>query len=88
MAIALAFSTFQLIVAAFHPLSSLVIRSLHVGFLLAMTFLLYPSFRQAHKLSRVPSARLAARRRRLRAVHLPLDLRGGTDPAFGRPEHP
>jgi TRAP transporter 4TM/12TM fusion protein len=54
MAIALAFSTFQLIVAAFHPLSSLVIRSLHVGFLLAMTFVLYPSFRHGAKLSRVP----------------------------------
>ena len=54
MAIALAFSTFQLIVAAFHPLSSLVIRSLHVGFLLAMTFVLYPSFRHGARLSRVP----------------------------------
>jgi TRAP transporter 4TM/12TM fusion protein len=40
--VALAFSTYQLIVAAFHPLSSLVIRSLHVGFLLMLTFLLYP----------------------------------------------
>lgn len=40
--LALAFSSYQLIVAAFHPLSSLVIRSLHVGFLLMITFLLYP----------------------------------------------
>ncbi|MBL8431024.1 MAG: TRAP transporter permease [Dechloromonas sp.] len=54
MAIALAFSTFQLIVAAFHPLSSLVIRSLHVGFLLAMTFVLYPAFRHGARLTRVP----------------------------------
>ena len=53
-AIALAFSTYQLIVAAFHPLSSLVIRSLHVGFLLAMTFVLYPSFLHGSKISRVP----------------------------------
>jgi TRAP transporter 4TM/12TM fusion protein len=42
VAVALAFSTYQLIVAAFHPLSSLVIRSIHVGFLLMLTFLLYP----------------------------------------------
>jgi TRAP transporter 4TM/12TM fusion protein len=43
--LALCFSTYQLIVAAFHPLSSLVIRSLHVGFLLMLTFLLYPAGR-------------------------------------------
>ena len=42
MAVALLFSVYQLVVAAFNPLSSLVIRSLHVGFLLALTFLLYP----------------------------------------------
>ncbi len=52
--LALAFSAYQLMVAAFHPLSSLVIRSLHVGFLLAVTFVLYPSFRHGGKLSRVP----------------------------------
>jgi len=44
-AVALTFSTYQLIVAAFHPLSSLVTRSLHVGFLLALTYLLYPALR-------------------------------------------
>ena len=49
----LAFSTYQLVVAAFHPLSSLVIRSLHVGFLLAVTFVLFPAFRHVGKLSRV-----------------------------------
>ncbi len=53
-AVALAFSTFQLYIAAFSPLSSLVTRSLHVGFLLAITFLLYPSFRHGAKLSRIP----------------------------------
>ncbi|MBI4984310.1 MAG: TRAP transporter permease [Rhodocyclales bacterium] len=53
-AIALAFTTFQLIVAAFAPLSSLVTRSLHVGFLLALTFVLYPSFRHNARLSRIP----------------------------------
>jgi TRAP transporter 4TM/12TM fusion protein len=45
VAIALVFSTYQLIVAAFAPLSSLVMRSLHVGFLLMMSFLLYPAFK-------------------------------------------
>jgi TRAP transporter 4TM/12TM fusion protein len=37
-AIALAFSTYQLVIAAFAPLSSLPTRSLHVGFLLALSF--------------------------------------------------
>ncbi len=41
--LALCFSTYQLVVAAFHPLSSLVMRALHVGFLLLLTFLLYPA---------------------------------------------
>ena len=48
-AVALAFSAYQLTVAAFHPLSSLVTRSLHVGFLLTITFLLYPAFKRADK---------------------------------------
>jgi TRAP transporter 4TM/12TM fusion protein len=52
--IALAFSTYQLVIAAFAPLSSLVTRSLHVGFLLAITLVLYPSFRHNAKISRVP----------------------------------
>ena len=43
VAIALCFSTYQLFVAAFHPFSSLVTRSLHVGFLLLLTFLIYPA---------------------------------------------
>jgi TRAP transporter 4TM/12TM fusion protein len=50
---ALLFSIYQLIVAAFHPLSSLVIRSLHVGFLLMITFLLYPIYKRG-KLSSIP----------------------------------
>ncbi len=45
IAVALTFSTYQLIVAGFSPLSSLVMRSLHVGFLLALTFLIYPAFK-------------------------------------------
>jgi len=40
--IALAFSIYQLAMAAFHPLSSLVMRALHVGFLLALTFIIFP----------------------------------------------
>jgi len=39
---ALAFSTYQLMVAAFSPLSSLVTRSLHVGFLMLLAFLIHP----------------------------------------------
>ena len=43
MAVAIAFSIYQLDVAAFSPLSSQVTRSLHVGFLLLLTYLLYPA---------------------------------------------
>ena len=53
VAVALAFSAYQLILAAFHPLSSLVMRSLHVGFLMLLTFLLYPAFKHG-KLSSIP----------------------------------
>ena len=45
MAAALAFSSFQLAIAAFSPLSSQVTRSLHVAFLLLLTYLLYPRVR-------------------------------------------
>ena len=40
--IALAFSAYQLVIAAFAPLSSLVTRSLHVGFLLLLALLTHP----------------------------------------------
>jgi TRAP transporter 4TM/12TM fusion protein len=43
--IALAFSSFQLWTAAFSPLSSQVVRSIHVGFVLLMVFALRPAFR-------------------------------------------
>ncbi|MBK9522070.1 MAG: TRAP transporter permease [Rhodocyclaceae bacterium] len=56
--LALAFSTFQLVIAAYAPLSSLVTRSFHVGFLLAITLLLYPHAvghaRNPKKNTRVP----------------------------------
>jgi TRAP transporter 4TM/12TM fusion protein len=47
--IALAFSTFQVITAAFNPISSQVVRGVHVGFVLLMIFALYPSFIKGRK---------------------------------------
>ena len=41
--VALLFSTYQIITAAFHPVSSQVLRAGHVGFLLLMVFLCYPA---------------------------------------------
>ncbi|HEX5515057.1 MAG TPA: TRAP transporter permease [Gammaproteobacteria bacterium] len=40
--VALLFSTYQIVTAAFHPLTSQVLRAGHVGFLLLMIFLSYP----------------------------------------------
>jgi TRAP transporter 4TM/12TM fusion protein len=48
-AIALAFSAYQLVIAAFAPLSSLVTRSLHVGFLLLLALLTHPVSRHADR---------------------------------------
>ncbi|GAB3191557.1 TRAP transporter permease [Hydrogenophaga aquatica] len=42
--IAIAFSAYQIWMAAFHPLSSQVIRAVHVGFVLLMIFVLFPPF--------------------------------------------
>ncbi|MBX3611320.1 MAG: TRAP transporter permease [Hydrogenophaga sp.] len=42
--IAIAFSAYQIWMAAFAPLSSQVIRAIHVGFVLLMIFTLYPPF--------------------------------------------
>jgi TRAP transporter 4TM/12TM fusion protein len=53
MAAAIIFSLFQLVVAAFSPLSSQVTRSLHVAFLLLLTYLLYPRNRRAGR-ERIP----------------------------------
>ena len=47
MAAALAFSTFQLAIASFSPLSSQVTRSLHVAFLLLLTYLVYTPARRS-----------------------------------------
>ena len=43
--VAILFSTFQLVTAAFSPLSSEIVRAVHVGFLLLVVFALYPPFR-------------------------------------------
>jgi TRAP transporter 4TM/12TM fusion protein len=40
--VAILFSSYQIWMAAFHPLSSLVIRSVHVGFVLLMIYALHP----------------------------------------------
>ncbi|NYT64398.1 TRAP transporter permease [Alcaligenaceae bacterium] len=42
--IAVVFSCFQVYTAAFSPLSSQVVRAIHVGFVLLMIFTLYPNF--------------------------------------------
>ena len=47
--IALTFSTYQLLIAAFSPLSSLVDASIHVGFLLLSSFLIYPISGRANR---------------------------------------
>src|SRR5205085_8998694 len=47
--LALAFSAYQLIIAAFAPLSSLPTRSIHVGFLLALSFLIHPVSGRANR---------------------------------------
>jgi len=52
-AIAVAFSAFQMYTAAFNPLSSVVVRSVHVGFLTLLAFVLYPGWRRAAR-TRVP----------------------------------
>ncbi|MCH1925871.1 TRAP transporter permease [Shewanella sp. C32] len=41
--VALTFSAFQLITAAFHPVSTQVLRAVHVGFLLLIVFITYPT---------------------------------------------
>ena len=43
--VAIIFSTFQIVTAAFSPLSSSVVRAVHVGFLLLVTFVMLPPFK-------------------------------------------
>ncbi len=51
---ALLFSTYQISVAAFHPFSSLVIRALHVSFLLMLIFMLYPATSKGRSQKTIP----------------------------------
>lgn len=51
--IAIAFSCYQIWMAAFHPLSSQVIRAIHVGFVLLLIFTLYPPMGGKNALSRL-----------------------------------
>ncbi len=51
--VALVFSSFQLLTAAFSPLSSQVVRAVHVGFVLLMIFALFPPFDEHEKLAGV-----------------------------------
>jgi TRAP transporter 4TM/12TM fusion protein len=44
--VAVLFSVFQIVTAAYSPISSSVVRAVHVGFLLLTTFALYPPFKQ------------------------------------------
>ena len=43
--VAIVFSIFQVVTAAFSPLSSMVVRAMHVGFLLLLAFVLHPPAR-------------------------------------------
>ena len=51
--VAIAFSSFQIVTAAFSPLSSLVVRAIHVGFVLLMIFVLTASRAGASPAQRV-----------------------------------
>ncbi|MEO7115689.1 MAG: TRAP transporter permease [Caldimonas sp.] len=53
-AAALLFSTYQLSIAAFSPLSSLITRSIHVGFLLLLVYVLYPMVKRGRQMTQVP----------------------------------
>src|SRR5512141_2081893 len=85
-AVALAFSGYQLVIAGFAPLSSLPTRSIHVGFVLALAFLMHPISRRAsrHRIA-VYDAILAALAFALALYHLvfevPLIQRSG-DPTM------
>jgi TRAP transporter 4TM/12TM fusion protein len=51
---ALLFSAYQLTIAAFSPISSLITRSLHVGFLMLLVFVLYPLAKRGRQMTQVP----------------------------------
>ena len=49
--LALIFSAYQLWIATFSPLSSIVMRSIHLGFLLLLTYCLYPAWKRTSRTS-------------------------------------
>ena len=51
---ALSFSTYQIVVAAFHPFSSLIIRALHVSFLMMLIFMFYPARSKGRTAKHIP----------------------------------
>ncbi|HEY8050609.1 MAG TPA: TRAP transporter permease, partial [Ramlibacter sp.] len=54
MAAAIAFSAYQLTIAGFTPLSSIVTRAIHVGFVLLLAFMLYPVVQRKSASTRIP----------------------------------
>ncbi|MBV5278798.1 MAG: TRAP transporter large permease subunit, partial [Campylobacteraceae bacterium] len=54
MIAAFSFSAYQISVAAFHPFSSLVIRALHVSFLLLLIFMFYPATAKGRTSKKIP----------------------------------
>src|SRR3546814_14647477 len=53
LAIAIVFTFYQIVTAAFSPLPTMVLRSVHVGFLLALAYFLF-RFRKRDKGSKAP----------------------------------
>jgi TRAP transporter 4TM/12TM fusion protein len=51
---AMAFSAYQLVIAGYAPLSSIVTRAVHVGFLLLITFMLYPLANRGRAAKHIP----------------------------------
>ena len=91
-AIGIAFAVFQLYVAAFNYLPSQVVRGVHVGFLLLLTFGLIGNFTAKSDFGRALGWLIGARRLSVRA--LPMDLlrrpdraRRRSDPRRSRGRH-
>jgi TRAP-type uncharacterized transport system fused permease subunit len=78
-AVALLFSIFQIATAAFHPVSTQVLRAVHVGFLLLLVFISFPALGKGPALA---AAGLAAGPGGHGHGHLPVVFRGGPDPAL------
>ena len=91
-AIGIAFAAFQLVIAAWNILPSQVVRGVHVGFLILMTFGLIGNFTAKSNAGR--AAGLADRQRRISVRALPVDLlrrpdraRRRSDPARSHRRH-